>query len=308
MANRLQPQPDNAPGAWFVDQSCIDCGVCRWVAPSTFGEAEDHAFVSEQPMEGATAVIAAAGRAAIACPVGSIGGPAEALRAATEAFPYPLFSDGLPEVYFCGWASRETYGATAWLLRHPAGNVLVDVPRANARLFDRIEALGGVRWLLLTHRDDVAGHRLIRARFGAERILHRDDLEPDTADVEHVLEGEERLAPDLLLLPLPGHTRGSVGLLYGDRVLFSGDHLWGAGPLGWHAEGRAPALPHPFGAGRSVCWWSWPRQIESMERLLQHPFHHVLPGHGRPWHGGEAARRPALEALIAWMKTASVAG
>jgi glyoxylase-like metal-dependent hydrolase (beta-lactamase superfamily II) len=77
-------------------------------------------------------------------------------------------------------------------------------------------------------------------------------------------------------------------LLYRDEVLFSGDHVWGRG--------------HALAAGRSVCWFDWGTQIRSMERLLDVPFGHVLPGHGAPWHGGASAKNAALEALIGRMR------
>ena len=50
-ADRL---PDNAPGDWYVDRSCIDCGTCRRLAPATFAEAEGHARVHTQPRDTAT--------------------------------------------------------------------------------------------------------------------------------------------------------------------------------------------------------------------------------------------------------------
>lgn len=292
MADRRRAVPENVPGDWFVDATCIDCGICRWVAPDTFGDAEDTAYVFAQPGD-----VESAARAAVACPVGSIGGPSEHVRVATKSFPYPM----LPDVSFCGWANRESYGAMAWLIQRPGGNVLVDVPRATPVLMDRVAAMGGVRWMVLTHRDDVAGHEKWAERFGAERVLHRLEIGHDTRGVEHPVDGPMRLDDDLEIIALPGHTRGSMGLLWRD-VLFSGDHVWGAGPRGWHAEGADPAGAHPLGAGRSVCWWSWPEQIRSMESLLERSFAHVLPGHGRPWHGGLAAREPALRALIAQMR------
>src|SRR5207253_10684250 len=39
---------ENAPGVFFVDDSCIDCDTCRVVAPSIFGEG-DQSFVARQP-------------------------------------------------------------------------------------------------------------------------------------------------------------------------------------------------------------------------------------------------------------------
>lgn len=284
-------------GEWFVDKSCIDCGICRWVAPRSFADAEDTAYVGAQPASAAEE--GAAGRAAVACPVGSIGGPAELLRAAARQFPYPV----LPDVWFCGWANRDSYGAAAWLIVRPEGNVLIDVPRPAPALVQGIEKLGGVRQLVLTHRDDVAGHGYFAQHFGTIRVMHRLDVDADTAEVEQLIDQDTPLGPDLRLVTLPGHTRGSIGLSWREEVLFSGDHVWGAGPRGRHAEGGGPGhAGSALGAGRSVCWWSWPQQIRSMERLLEIPFAAVLPGHGRPWFGGHQARVPALEALIGWMK------
>ena len=41
----------NVPGPYFVDQSCIDCDLCRVTAPECFraNEAEGHSYVHRQP-------------------------------------------------------------------------------------------------------------------------------------------------------------------------------------------------------------------------------------------------------------------
>jgi glyoxylase-like metal-dependent hydrolase (beta-lactamase superfamily II)/ferredoxin len=282
--------PDNAPGDVYVDRTCIDCGTCRHVAPAVFAEGSDHSFVYAQPVDEGSSLRAR--MAMVACPTSSIGSVSRAdLRPAVAAFPEQV----LPGVYYCGFASPDSYGASAWLIRRPDGNVLVDSPRAAAPLLRRVEALGGVRWMVLTHRDDVADHVIWARHFGAQRILHAADRTPGTADVERFVEGlaPVPLAPDLTLIPLPGHTRGSMGLLYRDDVLFSGDHLWATAP-------GSPDLD----ASRRVCWYDWATQIRSMEALLAPRFAHVLPGHGAPWHGGAAAKDAALVALLGRMRAA----
>jgi glyoxylase-like metal-dependent hydrolase (beta-lactamase superfamily II) len=135
----------------------------------------------------------------------------------------------------------------------------------------RLNELGGVRWMFLTHRDDVADHRVFSQRFGCERILHRDDVSRATSGVERIVEGVApvRLADDLLVIPVPGHTRGSCALLVRETFLFTGDHLW--------AADEEDALE----MSKSVCWYSWPEQVRSLERLLDFRFCWVLPGHGR---------------------------
>ena len=217
--------------------------------------------------------------ALVTCPTSSIGTTRKIdSRAAARSFPEQL----VDEVYFCGWASEDSYGAASWFVRRPDGNVLVDSPRASKILMERLEELGGVRWMFLTHRDDVADHRAYRDRFGCTRVLHRADLSADTRDVELVLDGQTALAPDLLAIPVPGHTRGSCALLYRDTFLFSGDHLW---------SDEAGGIE----AGKDVCWYSWPTQKRSVALLSEYPFEWVIPGHGRPFH---AASRSAMRAEI----------
>jgi glyoxylase-like metal-dependent hydrolase (beta-lactamase superfamily II) len=168
--------------------------------------------------------------------------------------------------------------------------VLVDSPRAAGVLLDAVAELGGVRWMFLTHQDDVADHAVFRKRFGCERVMHEDDLGPATRGVERVLRGTAptALEDDLLAIPVPGHTAGSAALLHRERDLFSGDHLWGT-------EDETG-----LDASREVCWWSWPEQVRSIRRLLDHPFDRVLPGHGPVFRAPDAgAAHRALRDLLA---------
>ena len=41
MANPKKRVPENVPGDFFVDSTCIDCDACRQIAPSVFGEAAE---------------------------------------------------------------------------------------------------------------------------------------------------------------------------------------------------------------------------------------------------------------------------
>lgn len=290
--------PDNADGDLYVDASCIDCAVCRVTAPATFARSErrGQSLVVRQPVGDAERLRAA--MALVACPTASIGSRSKRevdVAAAAAAFPDPLH-ELAPDaaVYACGYAAESSYGAQSWLVVRPSGNVLVDSPRAAAPLFDRIEALGGVRWMFLTHRDDVADHAKIARRFGATRVMHEADVGPGTEDVERVVRGSEpaRLADDLLVVPVPGHTRGSAALLLADTVLFTGDHLFAT-------EDGAELY-----ASRAVCWYSWTAQVRSLERLLDLEFRAVLPGHeGRMIRATRAAMRDKVKAAIRRAKT-----
>jgi glyoxylase-like metal-dependent hydrolase (beta-lactamase superfamily II)/ferredoxin len=265
MAQRSKSHPDNLPGPFFVDQSCIDCGTCYQFLPSVFQESVEHSRVFRQPqgpLERHRALMAL-----LACPTGSIGAEDKGgLQEALAAFPDPIEDD----VSFCGFTSEQSYGAWSYLIQRPQGNVLVDSPRAAPPLLTRLEALGGVALMVLSHQDDVADHQRFHDRFHCPRAMHRADLGEGTAGIELPLEGTDpvALAPDLLVIPTPGHTAGSVCLLYREKFLFTGDHLW------WNPEQGG------LSASRRYNWHHWGTQLKSLERLLEFRFTWVLPGHG----------------------------
>ena len=51
MANILKRVSDNVTGDFFVDATCINCDTCRQIAPATFEEAPDYAYVYRQPRD-----------------------------------------------------------------------------------------------------------------------------------------------------------------------------------------------------------------------------------------------------------------
>lgn len=174
------------------------------------------------------------------------------------------------EVYYCGFTSPKSYGATSYLIRHPAGNWLTDSPRWNSHLVERFETLGGIRYIFLTHRDDVADAARYARHFDAKRIIHEAELDAEP-EAEIVVRGLDpfELAPGFTILPVPGHTQGHCVLLYKEAFLFSGDHLHGD-----PAKGTLEAYP-------DYCWYDWDEQIRSMRSLLEYRFEWVLPGHGQ---------------------------
>ncbi len=288
MANPASRLPDNAPGDFYVDSSCIDCDTCRRVAPAVFEEGSGHSFVRAQPGD-------AAGRrralmALVACPTASIGTISKTDASdGVRAFPEKI--DG--NVSFCGFTAESSFGAWSYFVERPAGNVLVDSPRAAGPLLKALEERGGVATLFLTHRDDVADHAALAKRFGCRRVMHSDDVTAGTRDVERKITGTEpvRLDADLTVIPTPGHTRGHAVLLHRDRHLFTGDHLaWS------RRRGHLVAF-------RDANWYSWPETIRSMERLLDYEFEWVLPGHGERFHAeSPAAMRREVERCVDWMK------
>jgi len=151
--------------------------------------------------------------------------------------------------------------------------------------------MGGIRYLYLTHRDDVADHQKFRDHFGCDRILHQDDVTTGTKTVEIVLKGNQpiSLAADLLVIPVPGHTKGHTVLLH-NTILFTGDHLAWSGQLG-----------HLY-AFRTACWYSWSAQLQSMQSLTDYAFEWVLPGHGHRHHADKTTMAKQLQQCLARMQ------
>jgi ferredoxin len=71
MANLKKRVPENVPGDFFVDSTCIDCDACRQIAPATFAEAAETSFVRTQPVTPGERRQAL--HALLSCPTGSIG-------------------------------------------------------------------------------------------------------------------------------------------------------------------------------------------------------------------------------------------
>ncbi|HZS43820.1 MAG TPA: MBL fold metallo-hydrolase [Blastocatellia bacterium] len=289
MANIAQRLSQNVPGEFFVDSTCIDCDACRQIEPSVYAELDEgYSFVHHQPKNDKETQRAL--MALVTCPTGSIGTTTKLdIKAGVNALP-ELIEDN---VYFCGFNSESSFGASSYVIQRPEGNVLVDSPRSARPLLKKLESMGGIKLMFLTHRDDVADHEDFHKHFGCDRILHRDDIGRSTQSIEIQPEGIEpvRIAGDLTVIPVPGHTRGHAVLLYRDKFLFTGDHL------AWSTERN-----HLY-AFRRHCWYSWEEQIKSMERLLGYNFEWVLPGHGRRYRAeSTAAMHGEMEQCVAWMK------
>lgn len=290
MANVALRLPENIPGDFFVDSTCIDCDACRQLAPAIFSEDGDYSVVFHQPQSDEETKQAM--MALVACPTASIGATEHHdAHIGIDAFPLKIADN----VYFCGFTAESSFGAWSYLIVRPAsegGNVLVDSPRFATQLVEKIETMGGVRTMFLTHRDDVADHQRFAGKFGCERIMHADDGAARFG-MERTLHGadEVELDRDLTAIPVPGHTRGHTVLLYQKRFLFSGDHL------AW-SPNRNTLI-----AFRNACWYSWTEQIKSMEKLLKYDFEWVLPGHGRIHRDSHDKMHRYLEHCVEWMKT-----
>lgn len=254
--------PLTVPGNWFIDTACIDCGAACDVAPGLIVERGGQSVFARQPESPEEQRMA--WRARIACPTGSVR-TVHPVAAPEHVFPERMADN----VFRLGFNARTSYGAHSYLVRRDAGNFMVDSPRWASRVVNQIENWGGLSDILLSHRDDVADAHRYAAHFHARVWIHADDraAAPYATDL---IEGEmaHELAPDLLAIPLPGHTKGSVAYLYARRYLFTGDSL------AWSFE------RNDLVAYKDFTWFSWEAQLQSLARLLVYPFEWVLAGHG----------------------------
>ncbi|MBH0179983.1 MAG: MBL fold metallo-hydrolase [Nitrospira sp.] len=265
MANPSKRLDSNIAGNFYVDGTCINCDTCRQLAPKTFEEIGEFSAVFCQP--DSDEHIHRAYQALLACPVGSIGAEqseTSRMQAAMASFPLHL-EDG---VSYCGFNSDKSFGANSYFIAHPDGNWLVDSPRYVKHLVEAFERQGGLARIFLTHEDDVADAGKYAAHFGAQRIIHRADAEA-MPDAEWFIDGADdaELSPGFVAIPVPGHTAGSMALLYREKFLFTGDHLW------WNPQSKSLGAPT-----RLV--WRKRVLVDSIQKLLNYRFEWVLAGHG----------------------------
>jgi glyoxylase-like metal-dependent hydrolase (beta-lactamase superfamily II)/ferredoxin len=263
MADVTKKVAENVDGEFFVDTTCIDCGTCRQVTPSTFAEANEYSYVYHQPEN--QQEIRQALQALVCCPTGSIGtrSPNQS-KSVLQDFPLQIEEN----LFYNGFTSPQSYGASSYFIQHPDGNWMIDSPKFLPTLVRQFEAMGGIRYLFLTHSDDVADAARYADKFGAVRIIHRQEswAQPEA---EIILDGLEShtIHPEFTVIPTPGHTKGSSCLLYKNWALFTGDHLW------WNPAQRRLEMPTHY-------YWNKAEQIKSSQKLIQHQFEWVLPGHG----------------------------
>src|SRR5258708_2230544 len=169
MAQINQRLAENVEGDFYVDSSCIDCDACRQIAPASFRDHGGQSSVYRQPRNPGEQHRAF--MALVACPTASIGTVSHrGARTGVEAFPVRIVDD----VYYCGFNSEASFGAWAYLIvRAPerGGNVLVDSPRFNAPLVKRIEEMGGVGLMFLSHRANIPHHPKFSEHFNSPPAL-----------------------------------------------------------------------------------------------------------------------------------------
>src|SRR5262249_47679348 len=117
-----QTHPQNAPGDWYVDTRCIDCGAARTAAPGLIVERGGQSVFARPPQTADERMMA--WRARLLCPTASVRSESHA-RVPDGVFPEQMTK----EVYRLGYNAKSAYGAHSFAIRRPGGNVMLDGPR-----------------------------------------------------------------------------------------------------------------------------------------------------------------------------------
>jgi glyoxylase-like metal-dependent hydrolase (beta-lactamase superfamily II)/ferredoxin len=267
MADKNKIVEGNVAGDFFVDTTCINCDNCREMVPEVFGRFGSYAGVKRQPQSAEEIHLSL--QALVCCPTGSIGTHEKHdIKSVIDEFPILIDEN----IYYFGFNSPKGAGGKSYFVKHPNGNWMIDSPKFQPRLLEWIQANGGLKYIFLTHRDDVADAGSYATKLNANRIIHIEDIESQP-HAEMILEGLNPLTldNDFIIIPTPGHTEGHCMLLYKNKYLFSGDVL--TANFRYH-EGLEVWPP-------LYCWYSWGEQIKSLERLQKYDFERILPAHGR---------------------------
>ncbi|MCU0566362.1 MAG: MBL fold metallo-hydrolase [Oculatellaceae cyanobacterium Prado106] len=201
--------------------------------------------------------------------------------------PRPVFE----EVYAFP-PNRDTLGGTAYFVRSPQGNLLIDCPAWDELNQQFLQEQGGVRWLMLTHRGAIAQVQEIQAAFNCEVVIQEQEAYLLPGLTVTAFHHEFVFFPGCYAFWTCGHTPGSA-CVYADRqggVLFTGRHLLP------NQQGE----PVPLRVSKT---FHWRRQVESVrgvcDRFSSETLHHLCPGANTGFLRGQRSIDRAYERLTA---------
>jgi glyoxylase-like metal-dependent hydrolase (beta-lactamase superfamily II) len=197
-----------------------------------------------------------------------------------------IMKEIVPDVFTWPWFSeRFGYDFNGYLVRHPAGNVVIDPVEPSDEVLAEIVALGAAR-VAITNRNHFRACARVREATGARIAIHPADapfLRERGVPVDDELAAGGRVGP-LVVEPAPGKSPGEVALHWPERrILFIGDACVGH-PPGALGLLSTKVIDDAAELGRS---------LQRLARELD--FDTLLVGDGVPiLEGG----RPALTALV----------
>lgn len=190
------------------------------------------------------------------------------------------------------WTGR----VRAFVLEHAQGPILIDagVAEAEADLRARLAELPRPPALLLLthgHWDHVGGVAAVRKVYGCPVLCHELEVqrvqEETGVAVDQVFRGDAEPVPGVRVIHVPGHTEGNCALLLqNERILFSGDVIFGKGSIAGNESVNLP--PEQMSL-------DWKAACANLDRLRPLDFDCCLMSHGE--HLPASARAQVL-ALI----------
>jgi glyoxylase-like metal-dependent hydrolase (beta-lactamase superfamily II) len=198
----------------------------------------------------------------------------------TLKLPRPIFSasasnlESDPNAFASLYAfppNRETLGGTAYFLKLPEGNILVDCPAWDEATQTFLQEQGGVRSLFLTHRSGISQSiKLIQQQLDCDLIIQEQEAYLLPGMRVTTFQTGLDLAENCEAIWTAGHSPGSA-CLYDARskTLLTGRHILP------DRQGN----PTPL---RTAKTFHWRRQIENVQRLVTRfdpeTLQHICPG------------------------------
>ncbi|MGH1394451.1 MAG: MBL fold metallo-hydrolase [Trichormus sp.] len=188
--------------------------------------------------------------------------------------------------------NRDTLGGTSYFIVRNDGNILIDCPSLDQINQDFLRSHGGVKCLFITHRGAIGKTSEILHNFDCEVLVQEQEayllpgLTVTTFTQELVLDHTTKL------IWTPGHSPGSSCLYYNQMggILFSGRHLLP------NLQGE----PLPL---RTAKTFHWPRQLQSLQALLQmftpETLQYICPGANTGFLRGQRVIDQAYQRLAA---------
>jgi glyoxylase-like metal-dependent hydrolase (beta-lactamase superfamily II) len=139
----------------------------------------------------------------------------------------------VPGVFTWSWYSEpHGYNFNGHLLRHPAGNICIDLVQPGDIVLDELVNIGAAR-IVITNRNHSRAANLVRGRLGARTAIHPEDAahaRGQGTNIDDILQIGERVSP-FEVIGVAGKSPGEVALLWRERrILIVGDAVIGNPP------------------------------------------------------------------------------
>lgn len=124
--------------------------------------------------------------------------------------------------------SPSTHGGRSFLVTGPKYNLMVDTPACTPRVLNAVRLTGGLRYLFLSHHDEIGEIEAIHRVTGGAVIMHRSRMDQVPCGVDLVFDTDFEVEPGVTVIHTPARSLDSSCLLVhrGElRVLFTGNHI-----------------------------------------------------------------------------------